>query len=133
MATKAEISDILATLDAPDSALPAGITQEEIDQYAKLHNAILKAQKVTKPLNDKIKAAYVEEGTFLAGNAVIERYSSSSFNSAEFLAKFPQADFPQYYVEVPATFALNPASISKDIKDGFMEKTQKLTVNIIGG
>jgi hypothetical protein len=116
-----------------DSALPDGITQAEIDEYAEIHAAILKAEKIDKPLNEKIKAAYTEEGTYLAGNVVIERYSSKVFDPAEFAIAYPREQYPQYYVEVPATYVLAPVSIPAELKNKHQKVTDKLQVSVIGG
>jgi hypothetical protein len=126
----ADLITILA--QKKDSALPEGITQAEIDEYAEIHLAILKAEKIDKPLNEKIKAAYKEEGTYLAGNVVVERYSSSVLDPAEFAIAYPREQYPQYYTEVPATFVLNPVSIPAALKAKHQKVTDKLQVHVIG-
>jgi hypothetical protein len=131
MATKTDLVELLA--EQKDSAIPEGVTLSEIETYATYHNAILKAEKITKPLNEKIKAAYVETGTYLAGNVVVERTEAKTFDPAEFAITYPREQFPQYYVEVPATLQLNPVVIEAALKNQFQKVTQKLAVHVIGG
>lgn len=105
--------------------LPEGITQKELDEYAKLDRGIKKLQTRHKILNEKIKLAFTKMGTFVFGSVIVKLSSSSSFDKDAFTTGHPQDKFPQYYV-----WALDPKLIEADKKAKFTTKTERLSVDV---
>jgi hypothetical protein len=107
--------------------LPEGITQKELDEYAKLDRGIKKLQTRHKILNAKIKQVFasVTKGTRVFGDVVVKIGLTSSFDKESFEEKYPKEKFPQYY-----KLTLDPTKIEADIKAKFTSKANTLSVDV---
>lgn len=109
--------------------LPDGITQAELDRYAKLDAAIKRANAEHKTLNDKIKKAFKTLGTFICGSVIVKRTEADVFDAAGFQTKYPYASHEQYYDLVPM---LKPkANLPEDVRKEFESKQQRLSVDVV--
>jgi hypothetical protein len=107
--------------------LPAGITQDELDEYAKI-DRVLKNKKLNDrhaALNKKIKAAFVKLGTFIHGDVIIKRGERDSFDAKAAEEEFPFEKFPEYYKPVFDATTLTAAQKKK-----FTNKTPTVSVTV---
>jgi len=105
--------------------LPEGLTQKELDEYAKLDRGIKKLQTRHKILNEKIKDAFTKNGTFVFGSVIIKRSEANSLDPEALQKKYPEATYPEYYKTV-----LDATKVPADIKAKFSSKTQRLSVDV---
>ena len=108
--------------------LPEGVSQAQIDRYAKLDKAIKKAQTEHKTLNELFKQKFVKLGTFMFGSVIIKRTEASSFDSKKFAEDHPVTDpaSKKYYV-----LTLDASLIEADVKAKYTSKTQRLSVDVV--
>lgn len=107
--------------------LPAGITQAELDEYAKI-DRVLKNKKLNdrhKELNAKIKAAFVKVGTFIFGDVIIKRTTRAGFDSAKAQEDFPFEKFPEYYKPV-----FDPTAVPEEVKAKYKTTVEALSVTV---
>lgn len=108
------------------TALPAGITQEDLDRYAKLDAGIKALSIEHKMINDKIKKAFLTKGVFVCGSVVIERSSSVGLDVKAVEAAYPFETNPEFYSP-----SLDRTKVSDAVKGEFFTLTEKLSVKII--
>jgi hypothetical protein len=108
------------------SELPEGLTQTEVNRYAKLDAGIKKLQPEHKQLGDKIKAAVTKVGVFTFEKVLVNRTEANSFDSDSAEHDFPQDKFPEYYKAV-----LDPSKIPDKVKSKYTSKTQRVSVKVI--
>lgn len=116
----------MAITTAVHTNLPEGITQAELDKYARVDAAIKRLEPEKKRLNDKIKRAFTELGTFLCGSVVVKRTQADSFDAVAFADKYPESKYPQYYKSV-----VDPTKIDAKTKSKFVSKTQRLAIETV--
>lgn len=107
--------------------LPAGITQAELDEYAKI-DRVLKNKKLNdrhKELNAKIKAAFVKLGTFIHGSVIIKRTERTGFDAKAAEEDFPFEKFPEYYKPV-----FDPTTFPAELKEKYATKIEALSVTV---
>lgn len=109
------------------ATLPEGITQAELDRYAKLDRAIKRANEEHKALNAKIKEAFVALGTFVFGSVVIKRTEAASFDSKAAAEKYPYSSHADYYELTPV---LVKDKMPEDVRAEFEGKTQRLSIDV---
>lgn len=79
------------------SQLPEGVTQEEIDQLAKLRRGIEKAQAAAKLIEDKIRAG-ARTGTNVYGDVIVKKVETiGTFDKKRFEVTFPFSSHPEFY------------------------------------
>jgi hypothetical protein len=107
--------------------LPEGITQKQIDEYAKLDKGIKKLQTRHKILNALIKQVFegTPKGTKIFGEVVVKLGETSTFSSESFEEKYPKDKFPQYY-----KLTLDPKTIEADVKAKFTSNNPTLSVSV---
>lgn len=109
------------------ATLPNGITQADLDRYARLDVAIKKAKAEHDTLNAKIKAAFVSLGTFVFGSVIIKRTEAVTFDSKAATEALPYAQFSDYYDLVPV---LNKALLPEEVRRTFESAQQRLSVDV---
>lgn len=82
------------------TTLPDGISQAEIDRYAKLDVALKKAKAEHDRLNSKIKRAF-GVGVFVCDGVILTRTEADEFHKKDAETKYPYASNPDYYDLVP--------------------------------
>lgn len=107
------------------SALPEGLTQAEVDRYAKLDAGIKKLQPEHKRLGEKIKSLVTKVGTFTFGNVVVDRNEAKSFDKKTAEHDYPYEKFPEYYTPV-----LDPAKVPDAVKEKYTSMTQRVSVKV---
>ncbi len=109
------------------STLPPGLTQAEVDEYAKLDAGIKRLQDRHKELNEVIKQAHIEagkvKGTYNYGEVVVKMNESNTFDKDQATQDFPVADYPNLYKPV-----LEPKNLPADIRSQYTSKTARLSV-----
>lgn len=106
--------------------LPEGITQDELNRYARLSHAVRKANEELAVLNAKIKDAYPNLGTFVAAPVIIKRSQSVGVDVAAVAAAYPYEAAPEYY-----SAAVDLRKLPVEVKDTFPKITQRLSVDVI--
>lgn len=110
------------------SELPPGITQADLDKYAKIEAAIAKLKPERDRLNDLIKASFSQVGTYVHGKVVIERSVSNLKDTKGVEKAFPAKDFPEYYVDEPKLVFNN---LPSDVQAEFTNQSQRLSVKVV--
>lgn len=111
------------------STLPPGLTQAEVDEYARLDAGIKKLQDRHKELNDIIKRAHTDagkKGTFSYGPVVVKVTEANTFDKKTATEAFPVEDYPDLYVPV-----LEPKNLPADIRAEYTSKTLRLSVDTV--
>lgn len=108
------------------ATMPEGITQKELDEYAKLNKGAKKIADRLKVLNEKIKTAFPKAGKFIFGNVLVNRSEADSFDAAAASKKYPLETHPEYYKSVFDATAFPP-----DLRAKFVTKTQRLSVDYV--
>jgi hypothetical protein len=108
------------------STLPEGLTQAEIDRYAKLDAGIKKLQPEHKRLGEKIKSLVVKVGIFSFGSVVVDRNEARSFDKKTAEHDYPFETFPEYYTPV-----LDPAKVPESVKAKYTSMTPRVSVKVI--
>lgn len=114
------------------SEMPDGITQEELDRYAKLDKAIKKFQIEHKSLNARIKAAFKKVGTFQFGSVIVKRTESTSkkFDSEAFALAYPASKREnRKYYSVTVDAAKIPAELALEYTE--FGTIEKLSVDVV--
>lgn len=106
--------------------LPDGITQDELNRYARLSHAVRKANEELTVLNAKIKNAYPKLGTFIAPPVVIKRTQSIGVDTAAVAVAYPFDDAPEYY-----SASVDIKKLPVEVKDTFPKITQRLSVDVV--
>lgn len=109
------------------SELPPGVTQADLDKYAKIEAAIAKLKPERDRLNDLIKTSF-PVGTFVHGNVVIERSVSNLKDPKGVEKAFPYQDWPEYYVDEPKLVFNN---LPSDVQAEFTNQSQRLSVKVV--
>lgn len=108
------------------ATLPAGITQDELDRYAKLDAGIKALTVEHKAINEKIKKAFTAKGTFVCGSIIIERSSSVGLDIKGVEAAYPFETNPEFY-----TPAVDRTKVPESVKGEFFTITEKLSVKVV--
>lgn len=111
------------------TALPAGITQADLDRYVKLDAAMKRAKIEHDALNAKIKDAFPNKGTYVCGDVLVERSEAHGFDAKEAAKRYPYDLHPTWYV-VPEP-VLDPTKVSEAVKTAFATTTQRLSVKAV--
>lgn len=110
------------------SKLPDGITQAEMDEYARLDAGIKKLAERHSVLNEKIKSVHTEarlkKGTYIYGSVVVKIGETSQVDKETAMDTYPEQSFPQYY---PPTF--DAKKLPADVKVLFTNKKPTLSVS----
>lgn len=109
------------------NTLPEGITQTELDEYAKLDAAIKKAMEKKNALNVRIKAAFVKKGTFVFNSIVIKIGEQKRLDRTALEKAYPFEKYPQYYVSKPV---LNEEVVADKIVAKFTNTVPVLSISI---
>lgn len=105
--------------------LPEGITQKELDEYAKLDRGIKKLQIRHKILNEKIKTTFTKVGTFVFGSVIVKRTEADSFDAKAAEKAFPLDKHPEFYKSV-----FDASALPADKRKKFTTKVQRLSVDV---
>lgn len=105
--------------------LPPGITQKELDEYAKIDRVIKKFTPRYKILNEKIKTAFTKVGTYVFGSVIIKRSEADSFDAKAAEKAFPFDKHPEFYKSV-----FDPTAFPADKRAKFTTKVQRLSVDV---
>lgn len=108
------------------TALPEGLTQREVDRYAKLDAGIKKLQPEHKTLGEKIKKLVVGKGTSLFGNVVVKRNEADSFDKTAAAHDFPYEKFPHLYATV-----FDASKLDAKTKAKYTSKVQRVSVEVL--
>ena len=109
------------------TTLPEGITQSELNEYAKLDKAIKSALEKKAALNAKIKSVFVKKGIFIFGSVVIKLGEQNRFDRAAFEKAYPSEKYSQYYVMTPV---VNETSIADKTVAKFTKSVQTLSISV---
>lgn len=118
----------MSTTTSIVTELPEGITQADIDRYAKLDAGIKKLSAEHKVLNELLKLKLVKLGTFVFGKVIIKRSEASSFDKEKFEQDHPYSvkENRKYYVH-----ALDASLIEPDLRKKYTTKTQRVSVETL--
>lgn len=105
--------------------LPDGITQEELDRYAKLDAGIKALQAEHKKINEKIKKVFTQPGTFVFGKVIIDRSSVVGVDVTAVEENFPPSKYPEYYKA-----AVDQDSLPDEVKAEYFTLTERLSVKV---
>lgn len=110
------------------SDLPDGITQDDLDKYAKIDAAMKKLEPEKKRIADLIKKAFDKPGTFVHGNVVIERTTAKLRATKDFLSDYPADEYPEFYVNEPK---INWDAVSEEDAAEYWTASEKLSVKVV--
>lgn len=105
--------------------LPEGITQKELDRYAKIDAGIKKLSVEKAALNDKIKKAFLKAGTFIFGNVIIKKGAQMRKDAAAMEAAFPYKSHPQYW-----HMQFDPSLVDAVAAKKFLKPIETLSVSV---
>lgn len=111
------------------STLPPGLSQAEVDEYARLDDGIKRLLARHTELNDVIKAAHAaaaKKGTFTYGKVVVKVSETSKFEKDEATEAFPVTDYPDLYKPV-----LEPKNLPADIRAEYTSKSLRMSVDTV--
>lgn len=101
------------------ATLPAGLTQSNVDRYAKLDAGIKALEAEHKVLGELIKTTHAEAGitgkrTLIYEDVIVTFNEQRRLNGEVFQESFSPAEFPEYYKP-----AIDAAKVPADILDAF--------------
>lgn len=107
------------------STLPPGLTQADIETYAKIDDGMKRLQDAKDELNEKIKLAHkgVGKGTYIYGEVVVKIGATSKTDYKAIGTLYGEGDYPEYYESKLAT-----TKIPKEIKAVYTEQVPTLSV-----
>lgn len=111
------------------STLPPGLTQAEVEEYARLDDGIKRLQARHTELNEIIKAAHAasaKKGTFTYGPVVVDVSETSRFDKDAATEAFPVVDYPDLYKPV-----LEPKNLPADIRAEYTSKSLRMSVKTV--
>lgn len=98
--------------------LPNGLTQAEVDEYAKIDAGIKKLQARHKVLNEMIKDAHATKkaGAYIYGDVVVTIQDKTKFDADMAEASLPYSDLAnrKFYAH-----KIDPSTLDADVRDGF--------------
>lgn len=105
--------------------LPEGITQADLDKYAKLDKGMKKLAPEHKRLNQLIKDTFLKVGTFVHGDVIVDRSQADSFDKKAAEEDLPYEKFPDLY-----THTIDPTKLTKTQKAKYTSKVQRLSIKV---
>lgn len=98
--------------------LPNGLTQAEVDEYAKLDAGIKKLQERHRVLNEKIKDAHATKkaGSYVYGEVIVSIQDKTRFDADMAEASLPYTNVSnrKFYKHV-----IDPRALDADVRAGF--------------
>lgn len=98
--------------------LPNGLTQDEVNEYAKIDAGIKKLQDRHKILNEKIKDAHATKkaGAYIYGDVVVTIQDKTKFDADMAEASLPYSNLAnrKFYKHM-----IDQRALDADVRDGF--------------